>query len=256
MNVNNSSQMWVNNASFTGNGNVNINNNGQLFVVNNGSFTGAGNVNINGGALMLNSGSFSNASGNVYINNGATLGGIGTIAGLTTVTNGSLAPGFGSTYGSLDFTNANGLNINGNSVLDLGINGANVDGLTVSGLLNITAGTPVIDFVSLTNLSQPSYILASYSGNAALSNASFTITGAAIPSGYELFVYSGDIVLANTAPNSSLIALPGGTVSLNMHLNDTVSSPTSGSTYVMELSSASLAGYTASGAPGVPLPSG
>ena len=132
----------------------------------------------------------------MYINNGATLGGIGTIAGLTTVTSGFVAPGFGGSYGNLDFTNANGLNINGNSVLDLGVNGANIDGLTVSGLLNITAGTPTIDLVSLQNLSQPNYVLATYSANTALSNSSFSIIGAAVPSGYELFVYSGDIVLA------------------------------------------------------------
>jgi len=146
----------------------------------------------NGNLMVMNTAGSATGSGSVYIGNGDTLGGTGSVAGTVTMhANGTVAPG--ASAGTL--TASSGLTLSGTYQCE--INGANADKLVVGGALNISSGTLDIDLLS-GGATETVYVIATYGS---LTGSSFaTVTN--LPANYEIdYAYNGNqIALVQLTP--------------------------------------------------------
>jgi len=158
--------------------------------------TYSGGTTINSGILLANNTTGSaTGSGPVYIGNGDTLGGTGSVAGTVTMhANGTVAPG--ASAGTL--TASSSLTLTGTYLCEL--DGANADQLVVSGALNISAGTLDVDLLG-GGATESVYVIATYGS---LTGSSFaTVTD--LPSNYRIdYAYNGNqIALIQMTPFES-----------------------------------------------------
>jgi len=165
-----------------------------------GTNTYSGTTDVFAGNMLIN-GDNSSALGNVTVANGATLGGIGTVGGVTVVNAGAnLAPG--ASIGELTINN--NVDLDGN--LNIEIDGSSVDLLTIVGDLDIDSGA----FLNFTVIgAQPDlneYVFATYTGTR--TGAFANIVGA--PAGYSVQYDvggSGNIALVNAVPEPATAML-------------------------------------------------
>lgn len=169
-----------------------------------GSITeGAGNnvgtITVNGGALSVTGGSITTDTVNLTA---------GSIASVTTIAAAvnvgaafTLSPGGAGNIGALSITGTT--NVAGTYGVDLG--GATADLLNVTGALDITAAS--IDFNVLSPLTQPTYVLASYT---TLTGTQFANTQD-LPAGYTIdYNYLGGNQIALVPEPGSLAVLAAG----------------------------------------------
>lgn len=166
--------------------------------------TFSGGTVVSEGLLRVNNPTGSGlGSGQVQVNSGGTLGGTGSIAGLTTIADGGhLAPG--ASPGTLTFTG--GLTLEENAVLDFEL-GTLSDLIRVSGgtLSGPASGLVTLNLAAASGFGPATYILFDFNG-ASLSNfsvASFQLGSA--PVGYEYGLALNGNTLELTA---SLAAVP------------------------------------------------
>jgi autotransporter-associated beta strand protein len=178
---------------------------GSLSLLGNNTFSGG--VIVNGGALFINNTAGSGTgSGTVTVNSSATLGGTGTIAGITSVgAGGALAPGNG-TAGLLTINND--LSLNNGCTLQFQL-GASSDRVAVGGDLTL-GGT--LNFSAAAGFGAGTYTLFTYTGALGVGNLSI---GTA-PAGYSYTVDTsaqGEVNLVVSLPHfSSILATSQGLV--------------------------------------------
>jgi autotransporter-associated beta strand protein len=184
-----------------------------------GDNTYGGGTIIDAGTLLANNPTGSaTGSGDVTVNSGATLGGSGSIAGLTTFNSGAhLAPG--NSPGKLTFSG--GLTLAGGSILDFQLG-------TTSDLIRVSGGTlsgPLSGLVTLN--------LANAGGFTAGTYTLFDFTSAATSS-FDV----GDFTFGSTLPGYTYaLALTGST----LELTATASAIPEPSTYAAIFGAAALA---------------
>lgn len=165
-----------------------------------GANTFHGGITLNSNSDVRINGNGGGATGTNQVGGFGRFGGTGTTGGLINVTsNGSVDPG--AAIGSIGtLTGLNGAKIAGNYLCD--INGATSDLLAITGNLDLTGGTFVIQPAG-SGVNQPSYVLATYTG---------TLTGVltafpALPAGYVLsYNTPGQIKLALATAYDNFVA--------------------------------------------------
>jgi autotransporter-associated beta strand protein len=158
-----------------------------------GANTYTGSTTVTNGALLING----SIAGAVSVSSGGTLGGSGILNGATIVASGgALSPANGGT-GTL--TLSSGLNLNGGSILNLGLG-------TSSGLLAVTAGTytapssgtVTINLAALTGFAPGTYNL--ITGATGINASSFIIGTAPAGYSYQLSASNGTLSVTVSVP--------------------------------------------------------
>jgi hypothetical protein len=202
--------LWINNHDTTSNaagdirvtGNISNGTTGaqlSIVVVHGGTitFTGTntytGFTEVDGGTLLIN-GDNSAATGTVYVYNGGTLGGTGTVGGNLNVFGGTVTGATTATVGTLTMLgNANFATGEGDGGTYLAnLSGALSDLLAITGTLTLGADTTLNIVGSADNVT--TYILATFASH---TDTFDTVTG--IPMGYTLVYNATDIELVPTA---------------------------------------------------------
>lgn len=165
-----------------------------------GANTYSGGTTVTSGTLLANNTAGSaTGTGGVTVSAGATLGGNGRInAGNSSITinsKGRLAPGSAaSSVGALTLT-ASSLALQGTLAVDL--SGSVGDLLALTGALDLSAKTDVLEFSSLGTPTASSYTLATYTSEVGKFDS---VTG--LPTGYDL-VYGTNALTLVAAPEPS-----------------------------------------------------
>ncbi len=165
-----------------------------------------GTTTVSNGTLLVN-GNQSTADGAVSVNGTSTLGGIGTVGGAVTVGAGAtIAPG--ASIGTLTVDD----NVTLDGAYACEVNGTGKDLLAVTGDLDVDGATLAVSPLGA-GLTQPSYVIATYTGSL---TGTFTVSPA-LPAGYTVdYTTTGQIKLVSAstpydtwATTKGLTGLPG-----------------------------------------------
>jgi len=171
-----------------------------------GSLSGfSGATTVSGGLLKING--TSAFAGSVTVQNGASLGGAGTISGAATIASGGhLAPG--NSPGAITFSG--GLTLSNNAVLDFEVGNVASDSVLVTGGSFSVGNGITINLTDAGDFSVGSYTLIDFSTGAIVSSpvnaSSFTIGSAPVGFSYSLNVVGNQLQLTSSAVPEPAVA--------------------------------------------------